>query len=326
VVNGYSALAELGFSAWEGVNTLVRKSWDGASSLFFRAQHWISKGQHLAHDWMSQGLDSTQRLFGEARRAIGNEAQRWGSAAKNFALGIKDAWVGFAKNFMEAGMRLSHSLALVSGGEFSAAGVELGKGILCIPQAYVDLGLMAGGKAISAAQTVMHLEPVGRPLTDAEITYLRQTFGESIDYSSIEVKVGNAGLLTVSGRPFVLGNTIYMPDENFTPAELAHEATHVWQHQHSGTDYLSEALVARYITGTETSGYAWWDSVPGTPFSQLNPEKQGEFIEAAVRFNAFATTPPAFSHKPAAYQGSLADLNAYLQASVKEIRNVSSIT
>jgi hypothetical protein len=58
-----------------------------------------------------------------------------------------------------------------------------------------------GGKAISAIQTLVGLEPVGRKLTDDEITELRKVYGDTIDYSKVRIKEGDAGLFSLTGGP-----------------------------------------------------------------------------------------------------------------------------
>jgi hypothetical protein len=131
---------------------------------------------------------------------------------------------------------------------------------------------------VSVLQTLVGIEPPGRKLTAEEISILRQVFGDSLDCKRIRVKEGNAGLLTLLNRPFVHGDIIYIPKDwlPMTRGLLVHEAAHVWQHQHGGTNYMSESLFAQSFG----DGYDYAKALrEGKQWSQLNPEQQAEIVE-----------------------------------------------
>ncbi|MCP3136478.1 DUF4157 domain-containing protein [Pyxidicoccus sp. QH1ED-7-1] len=129
-------------------------------------------------------------------------------------------------------------------------------------------------------QVVTGLEPPGRRLTDAEVTRLRPIFGDSLDYAAVRLKEGRLGLLGVSGRAFAHGNTVFVPAKGAVDfGLLVHELTHVWQHQHGGTAYLSAALAAQWVG----DGYDWRKAVgQALRWHQLNPEQQAQLIEDAA--------------------------------------------
>jgi hypothetical protein len=120
-------------------------------------------------------------------------------------------------------------------------------------------------------------------------------------------------------RAFTLGNTIYSKGK-LTEDVLTHELAHVWQHQSGGDDYMSEALLAQLFEGTLSSGYRWEADSINSPWSKLNPEQQGQFIQDAVDSGAFNNNPPRFERLPADYPGTLHDLNRYLDQALLEIR------
>ncbi|MFP2925440.1 hypothetical protein ACLESO_09505, partial [Pyxidicoccus sp. 3LG] len=140
--------------------------------------------------------------------------------------------------------------------------------------------LMLAGRMVSAVQVVAGLEPPGRRLTAAEVTRLRPIFDDSLDYAAVRVKEGKLGVLGVTGRAFAHGNTVFIPARGALDfGLLVHELTHVWQHQHGGTAYLSAALFAQWLG----DGYDWRKAVgQELRWHQLNPEQQAQLVEDAA--------------------------------------------
>lgn len=158
---------------------------------------------------------------------------------------------------------------------------RLGRGLARVAQLPADLVLMLAGRVLSAVQVLAGLEPPGRRLTEEEVARLRPIFGASLDYAVVRVKQGRVGLLGLSGRAFVHGNTVYVPRGSGTVdyGLLVHELTHVWQHQHGGTAYMSAALAAQWVG----DGYDWRKAVSrGLRWARLNPEQQAQLIEDAA--------------------------------------------
>ncbi|WP_050989186.1 hypothetical protein [Corallococcus macrosporus] len=220
--------------------------------------------------------------------------------------------MGVVRNGVEATQTLASGLGLVLTGRFSEGFGELARGLVQVVQTPVDAVLMMGGRGISAVQTLLGVEPVRRGLTGAEEAVLRQVYGDSLDYSRISIKEGNAGLLTASGRPFVHGDTIYIPAKHL-PLEtgtLIHEAAHVWQHQNGGTDYMSEALYAQFFGDGYNLGKALQE---GKAWSQLNPEQQAELLEQGYLAGCFETPPRRL------YVNGV-DYTAQLEAAVREVQ------
>lgn len=89
-------------------------------------------------------------------------------------------------------------------------------------------------------------------------------------------------MFSLNDRPFTSGNTIYLKDHGPSHPEhmstLVHEVTHVWQHQHGGSDYKLEALWAQSFG----EGYVWQNGVAeGKSWVELNPEQQAQLIQDA---------------------------------------------
>jgi len=190
---------------------------------------------------------------------------------------------------------------------------RLGLALVQVVQTPLDVVLMVGGRLVSAVQTLLGVEPVGRKLTAAEITELRKVYGDSIGYGRVRIKEGNAGLLSLGGRPFTHGDIVLVPSR-WLPLStdlLVHELGHVWQHQNGGTDYMSEALWAQSFG----DGYDFEKGLrEGRDWSELNPEQQAEFIQVAHASGFFNGASGTF-----VYNG--VDYTAKLQAAVQQVRN-----
>lgn len=133
-----------------------------------------------------------------------------------------------------------------------------------------------------------------RPLTEAEIAYVRRIYGDSIDYSQVRM-TSDHWLST--GAPKVIGNTVYMrsdwggpmfkEDGSLTTSGrhlLMHEMGHIWQYQNGGHAYIGDALWAMFEswreTGSRNGAYRWRDAYDeGLEWKDWNPEQQATAIE-----------------------------------------------
>jgi hypothetical protein len=155
-------------------------------------------------------------------------------------------------------------------------------------QAPIDFNLMLGGRAVSAVQTMVGLESPGRTMSVNEIASMQNIFGNAIDYTKVRIKEGRAGIWGLADAPVTHGDTIYVPQkqrgEKFIRNGLAQQMTHVYQHQQTGTGYMSSSLVAGMFG--EGSDYSK-RLAKGKSWSQLNPLQQAALVQDAQSLGYF---------------------------------------
>jgi hypothetical protein len=240
-------------------------------------------------------------------------ATRLGDGLRGLVTGAFDTVKGIFKNVGEGLGTFFGGIGKLFQGKFGEGFKQMGLGLLkTVVQTPVDAFLLMGGRALSAIQTLIGVEPPGRKLTGSEIETLRNVYGDSIDYSQMRIKEGNSGLFSTTGRAFTHGNTIYIPKEDLplTKDLLVHESAHVWQHQNGGTDYMSEALVAQHIG----DGYDFEKGLDaGKSWRELNPEQQAEFLQQAQLAGYFDNPTGGFR-----FNGK--DYTAQITAAMEQVR------
>ncbi|RKG87144.1 hypothetical protein [Corallococcus terminator] len=265
-----------------------------------------------------------------AAKAVGNAAEVVGGALKKVGVraldGLRSIGTGIINNVKGVVRNVGEGMGTFFGGigklfqgKFGDGLKQMGLGLVkTFVQTPIDVFLMGAGRGISAIQTLIGAEPVGRKPTADEIKTLREVYGDSIDYSSMRIKEGKAGLFSTTGRAFTHGDTIYIPPDNMpmTPDLLIHEAAHVWQHQNGGTDYMSEALYAQNFGDAYDFGKALDE---GKSWSQLDPEQQGQFLSEAHRAGYFAN-PAAGYRVQDPDTGAMKDYTAQLEAALAQVR------
>ena len=259
-------------------------------------------------------VDGANWVGGKVVDAVEWIAPRIGDAFHSLGTGVVSMVRGIGMNLWEGAKTFGSGFGRLFQGDFGGAFQAWGSGLVKMAiQTPVDAVLMMGGRAISAVQTLVGLEPPGRDLTGAEIAELRKVYGDSIDYSKVRVKEGSSGLFSLTGRPFTHGDTIYVPKDSLPLATdvLVHEMGHVWQHQHGGTDYMSEALWAQFVG----DGYDFEKGISqGKSWSELNPEQQAELLQTAYR-NGF------FNNPGGRFIYNTVDYTDYLNNALSQVRN-----
>lgn len=136
-------------------------------------------------------------------------------------------------------------------------------------------------KSVAVVQAVLFMQFGERSLTAVEQDMLRRVYRGSVVLYNVRVVEGFAGLFSTNTRPFTLGNKIYMKgvDSASDPAQLVHECCHVWQNQHQGVRYISDALWAQATIPRQ--GYSWEDELARGHFrwQDFNKEAQAKFLE-----------------------------------------------
>jgi hypothetical protein len=238
-------------------------------------------------------------------------------AGRGLATGFIDTITGSVRNLWEGIKTFGSGIGDIFEGNFADGLKEMGMGLVKVfVQTPVDGFLLLGGRAVSAVQTLVGLEPPGRKLTSDEINELRAVYGDSIDYSKVEIKEGFSGVFSVTGLAFTHGNTIYIPSKYLPLSQnkgtLVHEMAHVWQNQHGGTDYMSEALWAQKLG----DGYDFAKGIEeGKSWEDLNPEQQAELMEQAYDYGYFDVTNPNYGTFK--YNGK--DYTAYVANAVRQM-------
>ena len=204
--------------------------------------------------------------------------------------GATGAVIGVCRNVVEGLQDLGRGAWRTLTGRWEGL-EQMGSGAFkLLVQTPVDAVVMTGASATSAVQTLVGLEPPGRSLTDREAQALRKIYGNSVDYDSIRIKEGCSGLMSLTGRTFVLASTVRVPASvgRLPAALLAHEVCHVWQHQNGGSDYVSEALWAQYVGDKYNVARGLGQ---GKSWAELNPEQQAQLVQDAYSQGCFEDPP-----------------------------------
>ncbi|MEW6730043.1 MAG: LysM peptidoglycan-binding domain-containing protein [Acidobacteriota bacterium] len=274
----------------------------------------IKKAAKAVGGAIADGAKAVGGAIAKGAKEVGKTISHTVKAVGGLVDGALEAVRGSILNTFEGIKTFGSGIGKIFTGKFGEGFKDLGLGLVkTFVQTPVDSILMVGGRAISGIQTIFRLEPPGRKLTGPEIAALRQVYGDSIDYSKVVIKEGNAGLFSLTGRAFTHGNTIYIPKKSLplTQQLLTHEMAHVWQNQNGGTDYMSEALWGQYLG----DGYDFEKGIKeGKSWSQLNPEQQAELLEQAFANGFFNAPGNRFF-----YNGT--DYTDYLNDALRQVRS-----
>ncbi len=129
-----------------------------------------------------------------------------------------------------------------------------------------------------------------RSVSQTERHVLTAVFGDSLDLDAIEIREDLHGLINLSGRAFVIENTMHLPmPTGAAPMQLiVHEATHVWQFQNGGHAYITDSIHAQ----TLGDGYQLEKGLlQGKTWPQLNCEQQATLVEQAWAQRCFEGRP-----------------------------------
>jgi hypothetical protein len=291
-------------SAGHAIGSAAGSVWDGIKS--------VGHGIADAAKWVGHGVVDAAKWF----------APRAWEAIRGLGTGIWGAAKGVVQDVIQGAGQFFGGIGKIFKGDFLGGLKDMGLGLLhTFVQTPVDAIMMVGARAISAVQTMVGLEPPGRELTSDEIATLRSVYGDSIDYSQIRIKEGNSGLFSVAGRALTQGNTIYVPKGELPLSKdtLVHEAAHVWQYQHGGTDYMADALWGQNFG----EGYDFSKGIDeGKSFSELNPEQQAELVQQAYLSGFFDLTSPSFgTFKYTRSDGTTVDYTDYLKKAMDQIHS-----
>ena len=255
VEDAVNAVVEFVSDVIETVGTFLQDAFEWLGDLLGRIPVIGGALESIA-DWLGDVISGIFRLLGAVVKGVGS---------------IVGGVLGGAIRII--GGILSLNLGLILEGLW-----DIGSGIL-------GAIFVVATVALSLLQTITLTQARSRRLNEEEMAILRRVYGDSIAFNNVRLIVGFAGILSLdsSRSAIVLGNNIYFKREaDGTPREpvdhiplFVHEACHVWQYQHMGSRYTSDALSAQILSGDE---YDWEGEVAGgvTRWRDLNREAQAE--------------------------------------------------
>lgn len=245
---------------------------------------------------VTNGITDALGPIGKPLRWVTDRAFDIGHTALDTAFGIgRDAFRLIPDTVNGFVSDIERSIKLAADGRWGDAAKQFGMAFVDVPihigESVVGMTMRGLQAVASIAQTAVGVEPPARKLTADEREYLESIYGDSIDYDMIRVKPG--GPLNDAMAPHTVGNTVYMPADQFdkngklTPSgleTLGHEVGHVWQNQNGGGDYIGNALGAQLwavITGGDRNGaYNWENALAnGESFESMNDEERAAVME-----------------------------------------------
>lgn len=157
---------------------------------------------------------------------------------------------------------------------------------------YTAIGVVvfAALRIVDVVQSTLGLQPAKRRLSERERGILWPIFRESINYNAIELVIGSAGILSISGRPFTMGYTIYIP--SYSDRTLVHECVHTWQFQFEGFEYIGNSALNQLDSMVFNKGYQPYDwqshiDAGKSWYTLKSAEAQAKFIDTAYEIGHF---------------------------------------
>jgi hypothetical protein len=253
----------------------------------------IHQGAERLASMLQIGIDTAGDALTDILETLGNAVENGlVSITPTTSLGKFLAWLGdgIAGLTNIAGAMLKAGFGAVSG---AAGGViRLLGGVLSLNsrlllKGLIDLGsnlagavIVIGGTLVSLVQRIFVLQGSERGLNQKEKELLRKVFGDSLALYNIRLIQGRAGVFGGNERAFTLANTIYMKntDPALSPEILVHECVHVWQYQHVGSRYTSDALGAQAVL---KDAYDWKTELArgASNWLDFNKEAQAKLIQ-----------------------------------------------
>ena len=140
--------------------------------------------------------------------------------------------------------------------------------------------VVAVGRLIAFGQSVLRLQAPAIRVEGNEKRMLERVFENSLAIDKIRLIEGRSGVFGVNDRAFTLGNTIYFKDQKASerPDLLVHECVHVWQYQHIGARYTTDALGAQQFV---EEPYNWQREIQRghENWVEFNKESQAQFLQ-----------------------------------------------
>ncbi|MBT4514939.1 MAG: hypothetical protein HOC77_07595 [Chloroflexi bacterium] len=168
----------------------------------------------------------------------------------------------------------------IIGGILSLNGRQILEGLWDIVSGVLGAIFVYATTLLGYLQTLVFFgQTRSRRLTQAEMGILRRVYGDSIAFNNVRIVTGFSGIYSLGSAAVVFGNTIYFKNRDPLVATslFVHEACHVWQYQHVGSRYTSDAVLAQISNRGDTE-YDWETFVAGgvSNWNDLNREAQAD--------------------------------------------------
>lgn len=220
------------------------------------------------------------------------------SSAQEHFNALRDIAAGRLKDYQQVAGMVAEGLTKLAQGDLPGFGEAMQRAATELLHAQGSEVAMGFLREVAEVRKALGMDPPSRALKPEEIVELKKVFGDSIDYSKVQVTENMPGGLLGSDRAMAVGNSIYLPPGTSVQT-IVHELAHVWQYQNGGNTYLSRALEAQLMGDGEGNmrGYDWEAGLEkGKGWSQLSPEQQAHLIDEMYGSGYFDDPSKGFSH------------------------------
>jgi len=254
--------------------------WDKFCDAFDNFTQMISDAVTMITDLLGEAWEKFWKLFGDGFYWF----------FTNIGLGKFGVWLGtIFSNIFDYYGSVGRG-AFTFAGDLFSGGLEVFVGVITVRPKKIWAGIKKTIKstisliAIILIKAVVIYEAIftiglKRKLDQHEQMILDSIFHSSLKTSEIYIVEKGFVLDKLSKRALAAGNTIYFKGEYGSPPsfyKLVHEATHVWQYQNYGYDYLGGSVLEQ----AEGEAYIWLDDVlKGKEWKDLGIEKQAKYLE-----------------------------------------------
>jgi hypothetical protein len=238
------------------------------------------------------------RASGGARIDLGQIGRNLVSSAKEHFAALRDIAAGRFKDYQQVGGMVAEGLTKLAQGDFKGFGEAMKRAAGELLHAKGSEVAMSFLREVAEVRKALGIDPPARSLKPEEIAELKKVFGDTIDYSKVQVTENMPGGLLGSDRAMAVGNSIYLPPGT-SMQTIVHELAHVWQYQNGGNSYLSRALEAQLFGDGEghMRGYDWEAGLAkGKSWKELSPEQQAHLIDEMYAARYFDDPSKGFTH------------------------------
>lgn len=304
------AVSDVGNAVAEAANAVA----EAVEAVVTAAEEFVADAIETVGNAIADGLGALGDLASEMP-GVGEMASGVFHWIGGFVAGVTDlVTAGIKGAFGIVRGVLAGAIRIVGGGIgglLARDGRVFAKGLGDVASGVAGAVVVVGGASLSLLQGSTGVQGRKEPLTAEQKAMLRRVFRESVALWNVRVVRGRSGVfdrtiefegwfqIVENSRPFTLGNTIYLKNEDpvKNPGALVHECTHVWQYQHRGSRYASDALFAQAIYGSQAA-YSWEDELArgASRWQDFNAEAEAQLLEDVFDQGEHAGAPVGEGH------------------------------